>query len=54
MRNLVIAGMLAAFTAAVALTAVVMPGSALAAAKQKSEKTTKSKVEKRKKPTGKM
>jgi hypothetical protein len=52
-RKLVLAGMLAAFTAAVALAPVVVPGSAVAAEKKKEAKA-KAKVEKKKKPTGKM
>lgn len=52
-RKLVVAGMLAAFAAAVALAPVVVPGSAVAAEKKKEIKA-KAKVEKKKKPTGKM
>jgi hypothetical protein len=52
-RKLVVAGMLAAFAAAVALAPVAVPGSAVAAEKKKEIKA-KTKVEKKKKPTSKM
>jgi hypothetical protein len=52
-RKLVIAGLLAAFAAAVALPPVLVPGSASAATKKKMEKT-KMKVDKTKRPTTKM
>ncbi|HEX6001280.1 MAG TPA: hypothetical protein VFZ16_18075 [Hyphomicrobiaceae bacterium] len=51
MKRLIIASMLAAFTAAVALPVVIGADSALAATKKKS--IEKSKMQK-KKPTGKM